>query len=572
MAFLFADRLPRFGALTGTATAHRYSGVAPLAVFFTTDVSSSYVTYPFHQLRYTWNFDDSGSGTFSYGARANISQNVAYGPRAAHLFQTPGTYDVTCEVFDGYSYVTLTVATITVSDPDDYAGYSGNNTICVSTSGDFDGAPDGALEVTSSDFDNPDGVALATYLNAGKRVLFCGGETFTASTHTTYTGSGPAQVGSYGTGRAIIDGSPGSSGFIAVSLTSNDLRVTSLEFYGDATTGQRWLSFQNTAWTNVLLFDNDVHGYDNALNGVDWAGSGGSGFFVFENSITAPEASSNWDSVQISQGNYVAVIGNNIDQNNVGQQVVRLNAVTHGVVSANTVANSGASDKEVIGLRAGVSSVMQYVIVSDNAVTIGDGYAAIYPQWQDGRIGLYDVILERNLVSGAAGNSSSFGIGINAIRGTIRNNIIDASDTDMVIGIAIRGTNGGFSEASQDVWVYNNAVYSSQNTGSLTAFQADADVSTGCEIRNNAAYAPNISGTAVTAGGATASDNSSSVQMAGTCPFTDTTPSAVADYAAANYAAGGGLNTVPVFDDALSQQRSYGFEEPVMDMGAVKAS
>ena len=71
----------------------RFSGVAPLAVFFdATATTATATTRPFHDLEYRWAFSETvgpGIGTWTTGSRANVSsRNSATGPVAAHVFET----------------------------------------------------------------------------------------------------------------------------------------------------------------------------------------------------------------------------------------------------------------------------------------------------------------------------------------------------------------------------------------------------------------------------------------------------------------------------------------------------
>ncbi|MEK7706276.1 MAG: MopE-related protein, partial [Myxococcota bacterium] len=98
------------GPLSVSLVAARTSGVAPLAVFFdasgTTDTAVT--SRPFHELEYRWDFGDpAGGATWAYGARpGSSSKNVALGPVAAHVFESPGTYTVALSVFDGSNTAT----------------------------------------------------------------------------------------------------------------------------------------------------------------------------------------------------------------------------------------------------------------------------------------------------------------------------------------------------------------------------------------------------------------------------------------------------------------------------------
>ena len=164
-----------------SAIQSRTSGIAPLAVFFDASGTGSVgvTSYPFHEIQYSWNFGDSvagaattcgavvaGEGFWACGSRVGTSsKNIAYGPVAAHVFETAGTYTVTLTAYDGTNTATQTM-TVTVTSADD--GFPTTNTICVSTSGTFTGCPSGASTSTSSSFSTSVNDAIST----SKRILF----------------------------------------------------------------------------------------------------------------------------------------------------------------------------------------------------------------------------------------------------------------------------------------------------------------------------------------------------------------------------------------------------------------
>ena len=80
-------------AITADISPARTSGVAPLAVFFdaTGTIDTDGSTNDFHDLTYSWDFDDPDAGTWSF---SGLSKNVAFGPVAGHVFETAGTYGV----------------------------------------------------------------------------------------------------------------------------------------------------------------------------------------------------------------------------------------------------------------------------------------------------------------------------------------------------------------------------------------------------------------------------------------------------------------------------------------------
>src|SRR3989344_3567013 len=100
-------------------TASRTSGVAPLAVFFdavdptASGVSDLGAARPFHELQYSWDFGDVNSGNWVTDGKP---KNKATGAVAAHVFETPGDYNITLTISDGTQNQSYT-QTITVQDP-----------------------------------------------------------------------------------------------------------------------------------------------------------------------------------------------------------------------------------------------------------------------------------------------------------------------------------------------------------------------------------------------------------------------------------------------------------------------
>ena len=122
----FADAGTAAGSnIQVSVTPTRISGVAPLSVFFDASGTTAQATSrPFHDLAYCWDFDDSGGGNFLADGK---SKNRAYGPEAAHVFETPGNYSVSLKVRDSQGRVASKNVQIGVSDPN--AFFAGISTV-----------------------------------------------------------------------------------------------------------------------------------------------------------------------------------------------------------------------------------------------------------------------------------------------------------------------------------------------------------------------------------------------------------------------------------------------------------
>lgn len=208
--------------ITPVMTASRTSGPAPLAVFFdatgTTHSNGSIDT--FRQLGYSFNFGDPGQGSWTY---SGVDKNVHRGgPLCAHVFETPGTYEVKVKARDSNGYTSQVSQTITVTDPDSV--FSGTNTICLSRSGVFTGVPTGASQQTISSWP-----AFA----ADRRYLLHRGEDFSSLGALSFFNRSDIQIGAYGSGALPIvsglnieSGNPGSGTNWGSRIVLSDLYST----------------------------------------------------------------------------------------------------------------------------------------------------------------------------------------------------------------------------------------------------------------------------------------------------------------------------------------------------------
>lgn len=117
---LARGRLTRsVGAFALVVSPRRTTGVAPFNVHFdATGTLSANVPDTFRNVWYEWNFGESsgpGVAAWTFGIQ-NRTRNTAHGPIAGHLYETPGTYMVTCSATDGINSAVWTTL-ITVQDP-----------------------------------------------------------------------------------------------------------------------------------------------------------------------------------------------------------------------------------------------------------------------------------------------------------------------------------------------------------------------------------------------------------------------------------------------------------------------
>jgi hypothetical protein len=220
-------------SVTSDIATNRVSGVAPLAVYFDASGTTATTTSrPFHDLNYQWDFGDPDSGIWAVSGK---SKNTDKGPLAGHVFETPGTYTVTLTATDITGASDVKTVGITVQDPNSV--FSGTNTICVSTSGDFTGAPAGAQTITTSSWDT-----AVSFLGTGKRVLLRRGDAWNFSgNRKDLLFNGPGILGAFGTGPRPVIHFTNSNTNIGIFRTGthqtpgqfNDFRFMDLDVQGN---------------------------------------------------------------------------------------------------------------------------------------------------------------------------------------------------------------------------------------------------------------------------------------------------------------------------------------------------
>lgn len=610
------------GAITLATSVSRFSGVAPLAVFFdasgTTTVPAT--PRPFHDLGYGWNFGDAGpsAGIWGIGSRPSgptaSSRNSATGPLAAHVYETPGTYDVTLAITDGTNTVTNACMRISVLDPE--VVFADSNTICFSTSGTP--CPNAlAVQVTTSNF----GTALAMAA-PGKRLLFRRGETWTSFSGANIprlSANGPGIVGAYGAGArplvrpdvAIV----GNTAILAISSAAtpniSDWRIMDLEFAGvggatdsDAIRGGG--GAQQITLLRMVLRDisNGIQFNAQGLDSQNLSPPGGHLVFdqiaIVDSNIQRISGAGN--NGMFLQARRMAVLGNFVEDSTAGEHIVRVQYVSKGVFQANDLglpAPGPGGAKNVMTLRAvnvgtgGVTSPnnTDQVVISDNLFRGGLATQAISIQpsggTEDQRIG--NIIFDGNVVR--AGPSLQTAIVSAADEITLRNNIFD-----MTGGTAfncITPQQLGAEPVHSAVRIFNNTCFSNTaGGGALRVVNLRGNQATpgpvgpascgqqNVSIGNNLGFAPNLVGATVlmleslpctATPGLALFGNSSDAQIASTPPlFTNGsgTFSLTTDFTvgAGSYAVNAGA-AVPVFSDLFRTLRP---QAAVIDIGAAE--
>ena len=138
---------------------------------------------PFHDLLYSWDFGDPNAGTWATNGK---SKNTATGAVAAHVYETPGTYNVTLTIKNDTQTQTYN-QTITVDDPNTVFAA---NTVCIAKDNlNWNGCPSGASQVTET---GDVATRINAQLTAGKRrILLRRGDSWAVSIAVGIGGTGP---------------------------------------------------------------------------------------------------------------------------------------------------------------------------------------------------------------------------------------------------------------------------------------------------------------------------------------------------------------------------------------------
>lgn len=290
VALLFLAPLSASAFVTAALTGHRCTSAgtptdctAPLYVYFDASggsCSASECAEGWVTLNHDYNFNDPSAGTWVFSGE---NMNIAHGPVAFHVFETPGTYNVvvTSTARDG-TFDTETV-TITVDDP------TAMTTACVraDSSGSFTGCT--GTQYTNSNF----GAVLTEAYNAGARYIrFQGGGSYTNPPGTL--GAGPVRVDTYGTGRITvtangkwqngagisvndwvwknIDWRTNTNDFLNVSSGDNHMWFkNSFTHTGTGTDEASFVSFGNNSTNNAFIGNGTEHHFTgNSWQAHNW--------------------------------------------------------------------------------------------------------------------------------------------------------------------------------------------------------------------------------------------------------------------------------------------------------------
>ncbi|GAO03669.1 PKD domain-containing protein [Anaeromyxobacter sp. PSR-1] len=485
-------------------TAHRTSGVAPLAVFFdAVDTTPSGTASPFtwssgvyqpadrEGAQYAWNFGDPGSGAWSTSGK---SKNTATGYTAAHVFENPGTYTVTLNIVDTSGTSRSYTQTITVSafsGTTYYVSAAGND----SSAGTSEAAPLRTVDRAMS-------VALAT--SGPVRILFRRGDTFSISSAYGITKPGPGIIGAYGSGnRPVFNvAEMGDTNAFSPRGSGSDWRIMDLDMRGPSTstaTGPIGPDVSHQG-VNMLVLRLRATNWNVGIGWGDWTpiyATPHDGMFVVDSE--APNAGAYGMYVG---GRRIALLGNLVTD--PGQtHVCRVWQAHKGVISNNSFLRPGGQ-RHALKLHGPELNdgrpETRWVSITDNHFQ-----ASSTSQWtvsmgsQSNAAGENDpvshLVFERNRFTGSP--SLVADIESEASYAMIRNNVFDDTLSPDAVSIIWEQRNTGVP-APNDVRIYNNTTYvGASAAGGLLQTNSTA---TNLRVRNNLYGASSVANVALLMG------------------------------------------------------------------------
>ncbi|MBS0322928.1 MAG: hypothetical protein JSR19_03660, partial [Proteobacteria bacterium] len=511
------------GAITLAATPSRIVGVAPLAVFFDASATTAPATArPFHNLEYSWTFGDTTAGSWgdkatgSSGSGNLVSRNAAKGPVAAHVFETPGAYTISLTVTDGTNQVSNSCVQIAVQDPN--VVFSGTSTVCYSNASNFAGCPTGAIQIGATN-SWPTVVASAT---TGKRILLNGGDIFSGPASAALSSvAGPGIIGAYGSGKPIIQttGTSNNSTILLLTGSNSDWRIVNLEIDGQSDIHRQAILGGGSASMNQMLFMNlYIHDIGGAIELPLQSAAAVYDQLTLTDSSIRRLVGGNPTSAShgiLSGGSRTAILGNLFDDSITSgnaEHMIRIQYMDRGVIGHNQI-DKVQVGKEMLTLRApcssacpgpagsnnyfpalglsGAAAATRKVVIADNLIQTNTyvGVALDQVSPNDSTL-IQDVILERNYYQTQANAAGSAGIEIRGSGITVRNEIVDISNSGSLIqhnGITVDAATAGMA-AGDTVNIYNNTIYSG-SAGDFFGIVLGAGT-TNITAMNNLGYAP----------------------------------------------------------------------------------
>ncbi|MBN1837796.1 MAG: PKD domain-containing protein [Spirochaetales bacterium] len=185
LALLPTIRSPLLAEITVSLKATQTAGPAPLGVVFDASATSSTRTEkPFFDILYLWDFgEDCGLWSTTSKPKRNDS-----GPIAAHVFETPGSYQVTLTCSDSADQPPASkTVTIVVTDPSQQ--WARDKTVCCTTGTDQTWGPSGCRYVTNATWAD-----VLAQIRSDTRIMLKRGDRWISTSWFSIIAAGPGMI------------------------------------------------------------------------------------------------------------------------------------------------------------------------------------------------------------------------------------------------------------------------------------------------------------------------------------------------------------------------------------------
>lgn len=579
-----------FNATSGTGPFYLYCNA--------TGTTSTETSRQFHDIRYLWSVTAAPAGvdlSERYTTGVPMPKWTGYGPVTGFCLEEPGNYTVKLSVWDGVLY-DETSQVITIADPDTV--FSGTNTICFATDGDFTGAPSGSQQITTDNWNT-----ALTSLAQNKRLLFKRGQTFECTAEwnqSTYV-NGPWQLGVFGpdSSKATVYAagtvSFSNSGMLQIggynATNLSDGKVFDLIFDGGINSVTPiWQRGQFDSQLYLRVEGRNCGSLTTYVGQNRAATDHCPRYIGIFDCINGPtKGGSSLQYFMSLYADYLTMRGNFGDQTGGGTHSLRIFNAWKSCISNNTFIG-GDNGRHCIKMHSTKWTAGVPYATSDGT-SDGGGYTKfnvvnfnlLRPttscRWpgafgnedsiSDERVD--DNLVECNFVPSESGNTVQAALYVSGSQNVLRNNVADLSqdgaDIKALFMFAKRLPTMPTPTGNE---AYNNTVYYSGSQVGFRLAQVDSGVET-TGIRSNIAYAPNASSPAIVVDngtGTVAANNTSNVT---TDPiFVGTTFGEITDFVldSASPYVGQGADLTGYYD-AFGNSR--GVNGAAQDAGALQA-
>ena len=448
-------------------------GGAPLLVHFDAVCSPQEFQHSF----FKWNFGDINAPNWGTDLK---SQNIAEGPITAHVFETPGVFQVTLFQRNEDGFTFSDTIEITVQNPD--AIFESPLTICVNPASDhdFSGAPIGALHISTDSIHS-----ITSFAMAGNRILLKRGGVWNVySTLNWPQNNGPVIIGAYGAGinpdpLGIYENNPqiiiNNGHYLPMDYKQH---WTVMDLSLSDPSGQNGSFGGAESFHHWLFLRVKVSGFQVPIGWSSWNNPIGNSHVdhmgiiscIFENATV---------NVGYVGSERLMILGS-IFRNASESHVLRVWQCYKGVIAHNKISGSslntntgrhalkfhGPSEDQIATTDWNhLNKRTQFSLISDNVFgTSGPWPVMVAPQdnWSDERLSY--IIFERNQYFSDFGNASSLSLQPSVIFSfigsnfMIRNNIIDASSQGAYFtGILVQ--KNAIVPAPENIEIYHNTIY-----------------------------------------------------------------------------------------------------------------